>query len=461
MVKVGRLVVIGGGWAGLSAAVAAQRQGWQVTLLEASPHWGGRARRLELRGADAQPCRLDNGQHLLMGAYTATLGLLGELGVALPQQLQRVPLTLAYPDGGGLRLPRELRWWPSQAAALAAAVARVRGWSWSERLGLLRWAAHWHRRGWTCAPELRAAELAAPLPPRVVAELLQPLAVAALNTPWPEASAAVLLRVLHDALHGPAHPPYAASDLLLPREDLGTLLPDAATAWLARQGADLRRGTRVRALQRRGEQWTLMLADGHCQAADAVVLATPAWEAARLMQQAAVDPVHAAQPVQRWLAWAEAAAALRHVAIATVYLEAPAGWRWRWPQPMLALRSDPLRAPAQFAFCRCRGDDQPPVLALVVSAPAPEWAHDRAGLTLAVQRQAQDSLIAGRTVRVLATVVERRATFACTPGLQRPDTVVAAGLMAAGDYVHGPYPATLEGAVRSGLAAVKALAAAR
>jgi predicted NAD/FAD-dependent oxidoreductase len=50
-------------------------------------------------------------------------------------------------------------------------------------------------------------------------------------------------------------------------------------------------------------------------------------------------------------------------------------------------------------------------------------------------------------------VVEKRATFACTPGLLRPPMVVAPGLLACGDYVEGPYPATLEGAVRSGWAA--------
>jgi predicted NAD/FAD-dependent oxidoreductase len=55
------------------------------------------------------------------------------------------------------------------------------------------------------------------------------------------------------------------------------------------------------------------------------------------------------------------------------------------------------------------------------------------------------------------TIVEKRATFACTPDLQRPAHEVAAGLLACGDYIAGPYPATLEGAVRSGLAAARRL----
>ncbi|MFN6996374.1 MAG: phytoene dehydrogenase, partial [Aquincola tertiaricarbonis] len=57
---------------------------------------------------------------------------------------------------------------------------------------------------------------------------------------------------------------------------------------------------------------------------------------------------------------------------------------------------------------------------------------------------------------VLRTLAERRATFLCTPGLDRPPAAVAPGLWAAGDYVEGPYPATLEGAVRAGQAALAA-----
>jgi hydroxysqualene dehydroxylase len=58
---------------------------------------------------------------------------------------------------------------------------------------------------------------------------------------------------------------------------------------------------------------------------------------------------------------------------------------------------------------------------------------------------------------VLRALAEKRATFLCTPGLARPPTTIAAHLSAAGDYILGPYPATLEGAVRSGAAAVAAL----
>ena len=62
-------------------------------------------------------------------------------------------------------------------------------------------------------------------------------------------------------------------------------------------------------------------------------------------------------------------------------------------------------------------------------------------------------------LRPVQTVVEKRATFACTPGLQRPSMQVLPGLTACGDYVDGPYPATLEGAVLSGTAVAACAAA--
>jgi predicted NAD/FAD-dependent oxidoreductase len=90
----------------------------------------------------------------------------------------------------------------------------------------------------------------------------------------------------------------------------------------------------------------------------------------------------------------------------------------------------------------------PGLLAFVVSASN----ADRQTIQAQVLRQAQAQL--GLALQAIQTVVEKRATFACTPGLVRPGQCIAPGLIACGDYLEGPYPATLEGAVRSGIAAV-------
>jgi hydroxysqualene dehydroxylase len=113
---------------------------------------------------------------------------------------------------------------------------------------------------------------------------------------------------------------------------------------------------------------------------------------------------------------------------------------------------DTPAAPAQFVFDRGQLGGPEGLLAFVVSA-----SHgDSATLTQQVLAQAVSQLnLSG--LQAVQTVVEKRATFSCTPGLNRPALRVAAGLLACGDYVDGPYPATLEGAVRSGLAAARCL----
>jgi hypothetical protein len=117
---------------------------------------------------------------------------------------------------------------------------------------------------------------------------------------------------------------------------------------------------------------------------------------------------------------------------------------------MLALHNDRVH-PAQFVFDRGQLGGPAGLLAFVVSAAD----GDRATLETQVLAQAQAQL--GLTLQAVQSVVEKRATFACTPGLQRPPTLIAPGLLACGDYMDGPYPATLEGAVRSGMAAARAI----
>jgi hypothetical protein len=186
---------------------------------------------------------------------------------------------------------------------------------------------------------------------------------------------------------------------------------------------------------------------------DAVIWASAATPAALAMQQAAGDTqANQADVGARLMAWAEEAGALDFTAITTVYAWAAGA---RLPAPMLALRST-AQAPAQFVFDR--GLLNPAdasaqgVLAFVISASQGE----RDALEAAVVQQAREQL-GLTTLQPIQTVVEKRATFACTPGLHRPAQAIAPGLWAAGDYIAGPYPATLEGAVRSGLAAVAQL----
>ena len=405
------LTIIGGGWAGLAAAVRATQRGFAVRLLEAAPQLGGRARRVVHEGLS-----LDNGQHILIGAYRDTLQLLETVGVDTDASLYRLPLHLKRCDGQGLSLPSL----PAPLNLLMG-VCMASAWSWSDKVSLLRQSTGWQTQGFVCDVQMTVAQLCQGLTPKVMQELIEPLCVSALNLPAEHASGQVFLTVLKDALWSGR----GSSDMLLPKVDLGRLMPDAAHAWLTAHGAVVQIHHRVEDLG----PWL----------EHPLVLACPPWEAARLTQSLAPS-------------WSAQAASLTHTAIATVYVRTAK--RLTWPKPIVALNSH-AQAPAQFAFDKSRLSADPSwkgVLALVVSASAGE----RDTITQQVMGQLRDQLDI-HDASLLTTVVEKRATFACTPALLRPPMQVCTGIWACGDYLAGPYPATLEAAVRSGFAAADAL----
>ena len=430
-----RVAVIGAGWAGLAAAVELVQAGAEVTLFEMAPQAGGRARDLvpsSSAGSGSITDGLDNGQHICIGAYVETLRLMRRVGVEETDAFVRRPLTLVDAEGMGLRLGRGA---PTPAFALA--VLRRRGWRWRDRLALLRAAARWSRHGFRCDPSATVATLCGLLPRAVRREFIEPLCVAALNTPAEAASGSVFLRVLRDALtSGPG-----SADLLLPRLTLGAMFPAPALGWLASHGAQIHLGRRVEHIAAEADGWRV---EG--RSFTDVVLAASASEAARMAAPHAPS-------------WAVRAAALHYEPIVTVYAMS-AGCRL--PEAMIALDAGAGR-PVQFVFDRGQLGGPPGLLALVASG-ASSWldrgseATERAAIAqanAALARHLREPLLAMRTI------VEKRATFACTPGLDRPPMTVAPGLLAAGDYVAGPYPATLEGAIRSGVAAARDLSRAR
>lgn len=422
-----RIAVVGGGWGGLAAAVEASELGYQVVLFEMSRHAGGRARSVQIDAVTT----LDNGQHILIGAYTDTLRLMRRVGVNPERALLRQPLEIRYPDGSGLRLDRARgpAWF-----AFALAVLGANGWTAHDRWTLLQTAASWWRNGMRSPGTRTVAELCAAMSERVRSDLMDPLCIAALNTPSGAASAEVFLCVLADALFGAR----GNSDLLLPRVGLSALLPNAALTWLQERGHRVEVGHRVQGLLAVNGKW---LVDG--EPFNAVVLACSASEAARLSNPIAPQ-------------WAANAAALPYEPIATVYLQRSA---LALRCPLLALRSSP-EMPAQFAVDLDSLGVAGRTVSFVVSGARPWLEHGLDRLATAVRAQALSALPAqfpGPSALLLHITVERRATFACTPGLARPPTEIAPGLVAAGDYIAGPYPATLEGAVRSGRLAARAV----
>lgn len=435
-----KIAIIGAGWAGMAAAVEATQAGHETVVFEASRNLGGRARSVNATLPNGTDIELDNGQHILIGAYVETLRLMRLVGIDPQTALLRLPMTLLFPDGQGLRFPP----WPTPLDALGG-ILSARGWRMADKWSLLRVASGWQRSRFQCDTSLSVAQLCQRVTPRVMSELIEPLCVSALNTPAEHASAQVFLRVIGDALFGVQ----GGSALLLPRLDLSNLFPTAAAQWISEHGGKIRLGLRVESVESMGSMgsgWKV-----HGEVFDTVILATAASDAIRLLEVMA--QVANATVCQDILKWTQITRGLAFEAITTVYAWAPEATLRHAMVTLRSHRGDESTppAPAQFVFDRGQLGGPAGLLAFVISASS----GDRETLQEQVLLQAKTQL--SLTLQAIQTIVEKRATFACTPGLVRPPQRIAPGLIACGDYLQGPYPATLEGAIRSGQSALATL----
>ncbi|SBT07152.1 Squalene-associated FAD-dependent desaturase [Candidatus Accumulibacter aalborgensis] len=425
-----RVAIVGGGWAGLSAAVELSRAGVRVTVFEAAKQLGGRA-----RSVDAQGRRLDNGQHILVGAYRETLRLMKEVGADPDRLLRRLPLEICFPGGQPapfrLRLPRLPAPWHLAAGLLAS-----RGASLAEKLSAARFMRILQGTGYRLNEDCTVATLLDRHGQHGTLRryLWQPLCLAALNTAPDQASAQIFAHTLRDSLGGER----AATDLLLPAADLDRLFPAAAADFISAGGGEIRLSTRVDAID-----GGFTVAGEHF---DAAVLA--------------VAPQHAAT----WLARDEATmAGARLLAeyhfepIGTVYCGYPP--QVRLPFPMLGLAAHGSEPLGQWVFDRGALCGTAGVLAFVLSGRGAWERLDNQTLVAGLQEELAAALRTRLPPLVWHQVIrERRATFSCRPSLPRPAARTArAGLWLAGDYVCAEYPATLEAAVRSGVAAARGI----
>ncbi|QKH38005.1 FAD-dependent oxidoreductase [Achromobacter pestifer] len=434
-----KAAVIGAGWAGLAASVALREAGAKVTVFEAGHTPGGRARRVFHTDFDAP---LDNGQHLLSGAYKHTLALMRRVGRNPDALLMRRPLQLASLDGrfrlAAPRLPAPLH--------MAAAILRARGLSWKDRLATLRLMRGLKAMSWTPPREWTVLHLLHyhAQSDALIRQIWEPLCLAALNTPAATASAALFARVLRDSLTGSRE----NSDMLLPCTDLSALWPDAA----ARQ-VTMRYGSTVRQLRPSAEG-----IDINQERFDAAVLAVPPSFAARLLDA----PLREAGAT----GLLDALKAFEYMPIATLNLRLQDPWRL--PEPMMMLREESARDHyGQWLFDRAQlaGDTKAGELAVVTSAATGIAERNRRQVIEALIDQVAEQaarhparLPAMPDVTAAELFIEKRATFAAVPGLTRPlNSTPWPTLALAGDWTDTGYPGVLEGAVRSGLQAARVL----
>ena len=432
----GRVVVAGGGLAGITAALHCADAGHQVTVLESRGHLGGLThsfRRGELE--------VDNGQHVFLRCCTSYLALLRRLGVTGKVFLQpKLSIQVRSPR---LREPVWLRRTPLPAPVhLAGSVLKYRPLALADRLRFAG-AALALRSVDPAAPSSDAQSFATWLSAHgqsveAVTKLWDLVGIATLNARATGASLGLAAAVFQLGLLTDA----AAADIGWSKVALRQLHGDPALAWLTEAGAEVVFGAKVSALRRDGDGWRVTAGETELSA-DGVVLAVPPSATARILPPGSV--------------------------------ELPPRWAEQ-------LGSSPI-VNAHVVFDRKVMDE--PFLAAVDSEV--QWVFDRtgqAGVTegqyVAVSMSAADDLIdlPVRAIRerllpalreVLRTRAgvrdffvtrERHATFRPAPGCAalRPGPVTQAdGLVLAGAWTATGWPATMEGAVRSGEAAARAL----
>jgi zeta-carotene desaturase len=425
-----RVVVVGGGFAGLAAAVHLARAGAHTTLLERRPFLGGRAYSF------ADPVTgevVDNGPHALMGAYTEALDFLGEIGAAAKLRVQpRLRVALAHPELGLGEVAAPAVPGPLQAPL---ALLRYRLLAPGDRVRLFAGALRLAARGSALAGRTVAQALAEVGQSRAAcARFWHPLAIATLNEAPELAAAAPFAAVLRRAFFAGAR----AARFALAAVPLSELYTTDARRAIEGAGGTVLTGAAVAALALDGERVAaVLLRDGRRIEADAVVLAVPCAALLRLLPPALRD----ASPFR-----ALAAVGTSPIVSVHLWLDRPVGWG----ASFLGL----LGGRAQWLF------DCGPVRAgghrvASVTSGARFW-DDASDEAIAAEVLADAAVLPGlRDAHCTRSLVvrERHATISLTPAADavRPAvTTPVANLFLAGDWVQTGLPATIEGAVQTG-----------
>ncbi len=421
------MLIVGGGWAGLSCAVELTRLGHSVQLFESARQLGGRARRIVMANTT-----VDNGQHLLLGAYYHTLRLLAFLGVP-DSTFLRQPLHLSLRDSHNQLIELKTADWPAPLNLLFG-LLRAKGFGLTDRLRALQFGAQLWRHKVMPECDISVDDLLQQQhqTASLIQRLWKPLCLASLNTPIEAASAQVFVRVLTDTFCHQQHD----ADVLLPRVDLSMLLPDRAVEYIEQHGGKVHLSHRVDQLLVENAQVTGVLCHDMIHTTDCVVLALPPHACLPL-----IKPVAALQNLAYHLG------GFSYEPICTVYIQYPT--TVSTDQPMEGL----LGTIAQWVIDR-RITGQHGLMAVVISGPGSHMQLDHTQLANQVCTELKQAFPHWPQPDDVQVICEKRATFSCRIDINRirPDNATAIpNLWLAGDYTNTGYPATIEGAVQSGL----------
>lgn len=439
------LLVIGGGWAGIAAAVEAAQRGRRVTLVESHAYLGGRARSFVDRTTGEE---IDNGQHVVMGCYHTflqTLSFLGIEGAFTTQSATRVVFTDIHARRDVLdasRLPGRL--------GMAAGVLGLRHISLRGRLAALRFArrvtsATFDVTGLTCLELLQREGQ----PEDVVTRFWEPIILATLNAPMRSAAASLFVTVLRRAFFGTKND----GSIYIPRRGLSTLTEPLA-AFLSERGGSILLSTTIDRLIVEGDRVTgVALSNGAEEGVASVVCAIPQRSVLRLIEASITGE---ARPHDVY-------AEVEYSPIISVFL-----WydrAWMTDQFVAAIGTT-----VQWVFNRRAlvqtsahiAQSYPGHVSVTISAASELAGEPIDAIIESCDRELRLLFSTMHEAKLLHGIVvkEKQATPLITPAneLRRPGAKTPwANVALAGDWTDTGLPATLEGAALSGLRAVDSL----
>ncbi|OIR12451.1 15-cis-phytoene desaturase [mine drainage metagenome] len=425
------VAVIGGGCAGLSTAAALLDRGIQVTVFEASSQLGGRARTVAVENNNLLHL-LDNGQHILLGAYRETLALLSKIGIDENLAFLRVPLQMSMHSISGLS---EFSLKPAQYLPvplnLLAGFLCCNGLSLSERIVAIKLMATLKKDQYIIAIDtpLERFLIDQQQSTKLIEVLWEPLCLAALNTPISIASTRIFLNVLRDSFSNDKK----SSDFLLPRLDLSKIIAQPLSHYIHTKGGNIALNSRIRKLEVDANGFSLTTRNNKSFFSHVVIAVAPK----------NIDKL--LQPLPKLQYLLDQVETYGYQPIYTIYLQYP-------PETILPrIMTGLTRSITQWVFDRGQLCGELGLISVVVSANGSHQQLTQDELALEIAKELDQVFPDLPQPLWYKVIAEKRATFSCVPNLARPtNKTMQSGLYLAGDYTYADYPATIEGAIRSG-----------
>lgn len=443
------IIIIGAGWSGLACAITLIQQGHRICLLESARQVGGRARSIHIKGPMSK-YSLDNGQHIMLGAYHCTRKIFNIIGINETEALIRQPVEfkLFSPDHPLVhlktsRLPAPLH--------LLHALISLKGLSISERFQAIRFAITLASTGYLLTKDISVLDLLQQYsqPKILIDALWEPLCIATMNTPIKNASASVFLNVLKDSFNHKRQD----SDLLFFKTDLSRLFSTPVLNFITNNNSDIHCECKVTGIKIINENKST-LPTYHIDTkkgrfiSHAIVLATPAHISHKLLSKTFNSELKNPGNI---LLPATASLLFDYEPICTIYLQYPE--YIKLPDNMVGF----FNTLGQWAIDRSI-TNQPGLIAVVISGPGKHTQMSSDDLMSTIHNELSMCIPHLPSPLNHKMITEKKATFSCRVNIKnkRPlNQTNVNGLLIAGDYTDTNYPSTLEGAMKSGIKAAQ------